>query len=418
MTPRILVVIPTRNRAGLAQVAIASVLGQYCRNVRVLVSDNSTDPAEVTALRTHCETLDQSIVTYVRPARPLAMTAHWEWALRTGLARPGFTHVIYLTDRMVLKDGALSELAQLAAQYPLAVVSYNHDRIDDFRRPVRLEQREWTGRLFEIPSAQLLRLTARAIIPPCLPRMLNCISPVETLQVLSMRFGSVFASVSPDHAFAYRLLATVDAILYMDATLMIHYALDRSNGASYARGLASQDHLDFIANLGDSELNATAPIPAFHTASNPVFSEYEFVRAETSSARFPELDRFQYLGMMDFDARRLRDPQLAQAVSALLRHHGWNGAKRAVWLLQRVLAYLRRDPIGAVAHLATRPRAFGSVPAGLAWANSHPRRPRPRAVHFYLWPLMDPPGLVRDVQAASRRSSLSRQRPRQADEKS
>ncbi len=394
---RPLVVVPTRNRASLARAAITSVLGQVAAG-HILVSDNSTEPAELEELARFCAGLDPATVTYVRPSQPLAMTAHWQWALARGLQLPGLTHVLYLTDRMVFKQGALTRLLDLTQHHPDRVISYNHDRIDDFERPVRLEQRDWTGSLFEVPSGHLLNLTARAIVPPCLPRMLNCVAPVKTLAQLERRFRSVFSSASPDYAFAYRLLATVDGILYWDAAPLIHYALDRSNGASLARGIASKDSLDFIANLDNVTTNAAAPVPAFRTATNPIFHEYGVVRAEVGG--LPSIDRFQYLGMMDFDCRQLRDPSLARAMSSLLQAQGWNAGKRAVWVLQRLLPYVRHDPAGALSGGLRRPPAFDDAAAAIDYADNHPRPPRPGAQHFYLWPLTHPPTAVREVQAA------------------
>jgi glycosyl transferase family 2 len=396
---RPLVVVPTRNRASLARAAITSVLGQVADG-HILVSDNSTEPAELEELRRFTAGLDPATVTYARPPQPMPMTAHWQWALQRGLELPGLTHVLYLTDRMVFKEGALRRLVELADQHRDRVISYNHDRIDDYARPVRLEQREWTGSLFEVPSRHLLNLTARAIVPPCLPRMLNCIAPIEILAQLQRRFDSVFASVSPDYAFAYRLLATVDAILYQDAAPLIHYALDRSNGASVARGIASKDNLDFISNIDEATLNAAAPIPAFRTATNPIFHEYGVVSAEVGGGRLPPVDRFQYLGMMDFDCHQLRDPALARAMSSLLSANGWNARRRATWVLQRLLPYVRRDPTGALSGVIGRARTFDDAAAAIDYANHHPRPPRPRAQHFYLWPLTHPPTTVREVQAA------------------
>jgi hypothetical protein len=396
---RTLVVVPTRNRARLARAAITSALPQISDG-HILVSDNSTEPAEVEDLARFSAGLDPATVTYVRPPRPLSMTAHWQWALERGLQLPGLTHVLYLTDRMVFKQGALRGLLELAGQHPDRVISYNHDRIDDYRRPVRLEQRDWTGSLFEVPSLHLLNLSAGAVVPPCLPRMLNCIAPVETLAQLERRFHSVFASVSPDYAFAYRLLATVDGVQYYDASPLIHYALDRSNGASLARGIASKDSLDFIANVENATTNAAAPVPAFRTATNPIFHEYGVVRAEVGGARLPQVDRFQYLGMMDFDCRQLRDPSLARAMSSLLRAQGWNARKRAIWALQRLLPYVRHDPTGALAGVVRRAPAFDDAAAAIRYANQVPRPPRPGAQHFYLWPLTHPPTSVREVQAA------------------
>jgi len=395
---RILVVVPTRNRAQLARAAIASVLGQHVA-VHLLVSDNSTEPAETEDLHRFCAGLDQAVVTYVRPGELLAMSAHWDWALQRGLELGDFTHVTYLTDRMVFRDDALAEIVRMAGLFSSDVISYNHDRVDDSRRPVALEQRDWTGKLFAIPSVQLLRLTARAIIPPCLPRMLNAIVPVDVLADVRRRFGTVFDSVSPDYAFAYRVLSLRDRILYYDAPALIHYALDRSNGATYSRGIPSRDRVDFMANLGSAVLNGAAPVPGFHNATNGIFSEYEVTRAAAEPGRFPQIDRFQYLGMMDWDSRQLVEPELVATSAALLRANGWRRRDRVAWLLPRLAGYLRADPVGALSAALRRPRRFPTAEAAIDHANRHPRAVRPNARHFYLWFLLEPPGLVREVEA-------------------
>ena len=397
---RILVVVPTRNRARLAQAAIASVLRQGVATL-ILVSDNSTNPAESEELERHCAGLHSAAVTYVRPEQPLAMTPHWEWALNRGLKLGGFTHVLFLTDRMVFKAHALVEIARVAALHPASVISYNYDRVDDDRQPVVLDQRDWTGRLFEIPSTQLLRLSAGAILPPCIPRPLNAVVPVEVLAAVRRRFGSVFTSFAPDYALAYRMLTVLDSILYYDVPALVHYAQGRSNGTTYSKGIASRDQVDFMANLGGAMHNAAAPVAAFHTATNPIFHEYGIAKAAAEPGRFPEIDRFQYLGMIDLDSRQIVNPELAKRTAALLRANGWRRRDRFRWLLQRVAGYLRADPLGALAAALRRQRRFATVEAALEYANEHPRRARPNARHFYIWFLLDPTGVVREVQAAS-----------------
>src|SRR6266571_4565569 len=108
------VVIPTRNRANLAQAAIKSVLDEGLSQVTILVSDNSTDDAGARALQAHCEALDPRLVRYIRRA----------------LEPTGSSHFLYLTDRMVFKPGALGALVERARHFPDKVISYNTDRID------------------------------------------------------------------------------------------------------------------------------------------------------------------------------------------------------------------------------------------------------------------------------------------------
>ena len=63
-------VIPTRNRADIAKVSLRSMLAARAPNVRVLVSDNSTDRGEAAALKAACaELLTSGSDTSGRPNR-------------------------------------------------------------------------------------------------------------------------------------------------------------------------------------------------------------------------------------------------------------------------------------------------------------------------------------------------------------
>ena len=139
----------------------------------------------------------------------------------------------------------------------------------------------------------------------------------------------MFGSISPDFCFCYRSLATVDSILYLDKALLIQYALDRSQGASYARGEDTQDRVDFAGQLGTTEMNYAAPVPAFQTIRNAIFHEYAFVKAESGSPRFPEIDPRAYMAAMLEDFTQIENRAVRKQMLAVLRDNGWVGAPRA-----------------------------------------------------------------------------------------
>src|SRR5687768_1389671 len=153
----ILVVVPTRNRAQIAKNAIRSVLDERIDGVQVMVSDNSTSEPDREELAQFCSELNDSRIRYVRPAEPLPMPAHWQWAIEQALANYKASHFTYLTDRMMFRNGALKEVLGLTALYPDKVISYNHDRICDDMRPIRVNQYEVTEKLLEVESQRLLR---------------------------------------------------------------------------------------------------------------------------------------------------------------------------------------------------------------------------------------------------------------------
>ena len=284
------VVIPTRNRGDLAATALRSVLEAQRPDVTVLVSDNSTSAGERDRLCARCAEHLTDRVRYVTPPEPMPMAQHWEWARRAAMAEFEPTHVTCLSDRMILMDGALDELAGLIARYPDRVVVYKLDIVYDFTCPVRLTQAPWTGRLLELDSAAILELSARGEPGFFVPHMLNCVAPTSVLKAVEARFGGVFGSLSPDMCFGYRCLAVCDSLLYLDKSMLIHYATGRSGSASVARGQPSPDALDFH-RLAGGALNSATPEPRFATLTNGILHEYCVVREEARDPRFPALSR-------------------------------------------------------------------------------------------------------------------------------
>ncbi len=320
-----MVVIPTRNRATIAMNAIRSVLEQQVENVRVMVSDNSTSETDRSALADFCATSSDRRLRYVAPPESLSMSVHWEWAIREALQFYPASHFLYLTDRMMLRAGALREVLSLAALYPDNVISYNHDRIIDNTEPIRVEQYPATERLLAIDTLRLSWLLSQAVIHPAVPRMLNCVVPRSVLNRIRERFGGVFSSISPDFNFCCRCLEVEHSILYYDKAPIFHYALDRSNGASVTRGEMTIDNADFTVNLpvDNSLRNFATPIPQLNTAINAAFHEYFLIRQQTNSERFFEVDREMYLQANAREIQEVIDPALRAERLSLLAANGY-----------------------------------------------------------------------------------------------
>ena len=291
----------------------------------MLVSDNSTSDSEREMLGRYCAELGDERLRYVRPPESLSMSAHWEWAIEEALRLYSASHFVYLTDRMMFRKGVLKEVLALAALYPSKLISYNHDRILDDATPIRVEQYPATEKLFEIDTQRLAWLLSQAVIHPAVPRMLNCIVPRGVLEKISERFGSVFASFSPDFNFCCRCLDIENSILFYDKAPIFHYALSRSNGASVTRGEMTVDTADFTTRVikEDTVVNSATPIPGLSTAVNYAFHEYCLFRQQTNSAKFPELDRAKYLQANACELSEIVDPQLRAETLALLTSNGY-----------------------------------------------------------------------------------------------
>ena len=246
---------------------------------------------------------------------------------------------------------------------------------------------------------------------------MNCLVPQSVLDAVERRYGSLFASISPDHCFAFRCLDVVDAIVFYDACPLIHYALARSNGASYARGVSSADSEDFQRHLGVVQMNASAPVPTFHAITNAVVNEYCFVRTEPPSRKLPALDRTRYLGAMARETARLEDADLRARMRRLLEEQGWSRIRPRYWLARArdvlELLFRRPGPFFRLLRLSLadrmppalapllggrqRRRTFATTEQALAYlmATTAPTVP----THVHLLPLLFPPGVAREVPA-------------------
>ena len=377
---RVAIVVPTRNRADLAIRAVRSAVDQVGHTVTVIVSDNSTDPVAVERLRAACEGLGSDAVTFMRPPEPLAMPAHWQWALRRTLEDEDVGHVAYLTDRMVFKPGWLAELLAIVASRPADVITYNHDSVLDHARPIRLRLEPWSGLVVEIPSERLLRLSSSGVIHASLPRMLNSVVPRAVLDAVERRFGTVFASIAPDFCFAFRCLATVDHVLFWDASPLVQHGLDVSNGSTYERGVESSARRDFDEQLGATTMNYAAPVPEFETIRNVILHEYAFVREEAADGeRFPPIDPRGYLAAIVEDLSLLESREVRSRMLDVLADTGWVGAPKrrldAAMLMLRAM-FLGWDVARAGSRVSARLRPgahFESSEAALAHAETTPR---------------------------------------------
>jgi hypothetical protein len=330
MTVSCVVALPTRNRSMLAKNAIRSVLNPPCDNVRLLVSDNSTDPGHASHLMSFCRRLNHPRLLYVRPPEPLAMAPHWEFAVAQAEAQANTTHVAILTDRMAFRDGMLKRVLDHVAERPDAVLSYNDDLIHDRSAPVRLERKPLSGRLLELDCAHLLYLSSIGVFPQALPRMLNCVVPLDVLRAIRKRFGDVYTSVAPDLCHAYRCLAIHDRIRYLDAPVMVQYGFRHSNGTGYYSGKLNDAWADFNRNAGSRGLTFAAPIPAVCCNLNIVYHEYCLARQQAREVKFPPVHWVRYVHAIANDLHLCENTEVRERLFVILREHA--GEELAGWV--------------------------------------------------------------------------------------
>jgi len=377
----LLVVIPTRNRSELAINAINSVLTQPgADNVNVLVSDNSTKTSESETLSDFCRKYDDSRLRYIKPPESMNMARHWEWAMNEALHLYNYNHCLFLTDRMVFKKGTAKTINDLIQAYPDKIISYNIDQINDFVEPITLEQFSWTGKLFEVNSSHLLKLSSQSTFHTCLPRMLNCVVPRSVAVEIINRFGNVFMSISPDFCFCYRSLEVTNSIYYYDRPILVSYAVTKSNGANCVRGTNSEDSKDFIANLGlQNRLDFLVPLPGIITVGNAIIYEYCFVKQEARSEKFLNIDIIKYMDYLASETVYLLDDNLTKEIIRILTSHGWRKYRKYY------LYCLLKKMVKGVFYSYHK---FSSVEKAIEYANEHP--PKKKSNNIYLHFVLEP----------------------------
>ena len=374
------IVVPTRNRSELVELTLESIRGEAASvPVTAIVSDNSTSETEAALTeelvkRLQAEAHPHLEFRRIAPDRDLPMGDHWEWARRQAQALTGASHLMYLTDRTMLKRGALEVLLHLARNHPGEAISFNNDQVNDDEEPVGLDAQRASGHVHRVPTARLLDLTSDLIVTRPLPRALNTLVPVATLDRLAERYGDVFRSVAPDFCFCFRLLESSSHLVYVDRSLTVMHGLARSNGRSTTTGVTSKDTADFIKHGPASGIAPHAPLPAVATTYNVIASEY----MRDGAAR-PRLEDSVYLRSLAAETDGFVDGPLRERNVQELEAAGQSFTPRAAKRrqLQRALAFLRAlGPVDFALLTWDRLRQppakqFASKEEALDWARSH-----------------------------------------------
>lgn len=370
MFRKLVILIPTRNRGKLACRSAISVIKSQTRfPVDVIISDNSTDAGESAIIDAFLAEHTSHGVSLIRPSRPLPMTEHWQWAISRAMTIHDASHFFVLTDRMLFKNEALSHLLAITEKYPDELISFTYDRIDDYSRPISYLPLPRTGQLYRMDTRHLLRLSANMVFYSCFPRMLNCVAPRSVLEKMERKYGSVFASVSPDYCFCFKVLGLIPTMLYYDNSALVNYASDRSNGASFSRGIITKDSADFEQNLTMSTLNSEAPVPGIRTVGNAVINEYCSVKKQSDADSYPEIALRPYLDFLAAEVAGFLDPKAVSSANEVLAEKGWRATigfkirllkgKLSLWLL------------------SMRKRKFDALDEAVRYATMHPTKNRP-----------------------------------------
>lgn len=224
---RFSILIPAKGRPSYLRDAIQSVLLQDDVIADVLVSNNGADPElrDVVARFTTHKNL-----RYVEQPSILNMPVHWETASRLLQGE----YVIVLTDRSLLRQGALRRLASIidGASEKIDAISWSWDLYYDHLK-ILLPQNTNSNKRGFVEPRHILSDFAKGmpVFPYALPRGLNsCVHRSVIDQIRSIR-GQGFLPVNPDFSFAFSVLCLAKNLYYEPAPLFVSQGLKVSNGS-------------------------------------------------------------------------------------------------------------------------------------------------------------------------------------------
>lgn len=217
------------------------------------------------------------------------MPQHWEFASTHATG----DYLIILTDRFVVRPGALQLIASAIAGYGLPdIVTWNTEsgldsdgRFHQRHDSGTVTQRDPRNILQEFASGAQWRSTLLG--SNSLPRGLNSAVRRELITAIRAEQGVVYAPLSPDYTSAFALLGRARSETNIDLPLLAAHG-EESNGASIMRDGTESYTRDFALDPFEG-----CPLN-IDTVVNTTFRDYLWA-ARRSDASFPAIDLPGYL---------------------------------------------------------------------------------------------------------------------------
>jgi len=293
VTPFFSIIIPTRNRAGLLQYALASAANQDFTDYEIVVSDNNS--VDTTRAVIEAAMASSSRVKYFNPGADLSMCDNWENAL----AKSSGDYVMLLCDDDVLPRGALSHIHKLVTALPAEILVWRYGSycFEDF--PDENERQRFT---FPYTSGQCFEIASQAIIGALLkfdwsvnalvPKMLNCAVSRRAIDDCRRRTGNFFQPPYPDFSATGQLLATNPSYHLIDLPLYVSGASGLSNAAFIMNRKRVFD--DYLSLYG-RDLLAGVPYPMRYLCTSYFHAGWRLLRQIYPEVFHGEIDLTAYL---------------------------------------------------------------------------------------------------------------------------
>lgn len=255
ISPKVCVVIPTRERADTLFFTLQTCLQQRYANLEILVCDNFSqdNTSDVVA------SFSDNRIRYINSGQRLSMAENWEYA---------FTHVnadyvTVLGDDDALLPNAIQNLINLIEKFNYPIITwlkveycwpnYIDPELRDFIRiPLR-------NQLISISSTTSLRQLYKFQLGyssgPCI---YNSLVSMDCVKQIVKRDGRLFPATSPDIYSSLALASVTEHYLFSSFPFSINGASAQSNGTSYARPDLNSDAFKVFqkeSNLGEDSFS-------------------------------------------------------------------------------------------------------------------------------------------------------------------
>lgn len=297
MVPLISILIPTRNRPELAELAIEAALEASDEDCEVVVADNGDAPLRIPASNRR--------LRHLRPEGVLSMPENWERALRAARGE----WVMLLADKYVLVPRGVELLRSLATPQTEAVTyAYgvlrqqlnpeNDCRTDSLRRAGG--HLTWPAGVGNVcmrdakPSLASIYATAR--YPRDCPMLYTALVRRSLLERAARRTGVFFVGPAPDVCSALQILAESDAYVETEwPVVMLQYPSDDarwSNGALVPGVGLGERFWSFLAEFHASPLGPDGLPPLSHAVVMATLLEFRRRRPELGDLVQPSWEEF------------------------------------------------------------------------------------------------------------------------------
>jgi glycosyltransferase involved in cell wall biosynthesis len=270
-SPFFSIVIPTKNRSILVNLAIQSVLRQSFEDFELIVADND----DTSATQGVVESFSDDRIKYHRTG-DLSMADNWD----LGCSQASGKYLCLLEDKQVFKYGTLERVYNEIRRTGAKIIRWQSESFSPYGIAYRIRRARGSGDVKELSADEILNCflssrysNAKRILP--LPHF-GCVSMDIVRQIRNNSLQRLCVPVSPDYNLAFAQLAYCDRVLIIEDGLVVFSDAKQSTGLSVRlKGAVGNQ----FAELHDDAMFDLVPVKV-STVSGSIFNDYLHIQSK------------------------------------------------------------------------------------------------------------------------------------------